>query len=126
MNVAYVDTSALLAVEFNESGADALARRLNSFTRLVSANLLEAELRAALLREERTFSAGVLAGLDWVFPDRPLSSEIALALAVGYLRGADLWHVATALYVSPTPGGIAFITADNRQSEVAAALGFER
>ncbi len=125
MSTAYVDTSALLAVEFNEPGGEALERRLNSFTRLVSANLLEAEFRAALLRVGRTFSYGILSHIDWVFPDRPLSPEIAMALAAGYLRGADLWHVATALYVAPPPSGLTFITADNRQSAVATALGFE-
>ncbi len=125
MSVAYVDTSAVLTVEFSEPGSEALERRLNSFTSLVSANLLEAEFRAALLRERRAFSYGILAHVNWVFPDRSLSPEIALALSVGYLRGADLWHVANALYVARTHGGVVFITTDQRQSAVAAALGFQ-
>ena len=45
-------------------------------------------------------------------------------LNAGYLRGADLWHVATALYVTPEPGEISFITLDRRQRNVAMALGF--
>ena len=125
MTVAYVDTSAVLTVEFNEPGGEALEQRLNSFTSLVSSNLLEAEFRAALLREGRAFSFGTLAHINWVFPDRSLSPEIALALSAGYLRGADLWHVANALYVAHTHDGVVFISTDQRQSAVAAALGFE-
>ena len=55
MSAAYVDTSALLAMEFNEAGGEAIASRLNSFSRLFSANLMEAELRSAFFREGRTF-----------------------------------------------------------------------
>ena len=47
------------------------------------------------------------------------------ALRAGHLRGADLWHIATALYVAPDPFSIAFATLDQRQAEVAAALGFQ-
>ena len=46
------------------------------------------------------------------------------ALRAGYLRGADLWHVACALYVAPKPSDVFFITLDERQAEVAAALEF--
>ena len=45
-------------------------------------------------------------------------------LETGYLRGADLWHVATALYVSPQARNLSFATLDARQNAVAAALGF--
>ena len=46
------------------------------------------------------------------------------ALRAGNLRGADLWHIATALYAAPEPAAIAFVTLDRRQASVAAALGF--
>ena len=46
-------------------------------------------------------------------------------LASGYLRGADLWHVAAALYSFPDPRTATFLTLDNRQREVAEALGFQ-
>ena len=42
----------------------------------------------------------------------------------GNLRGADLWHVAMALYVSPRPDSLSFATLGARQSAVAEALGF--
>lgn len=97
MSVAYVDTSALLAVTFGEEDAAALAATLTGFTRLVSSNLLEAELRAACHREGRVVPGHLLARINWVLTHRPLSLEMETALRAGHLRGADLWHVATAL-----------------------------
>ena len=35
-----------------------------------------------------------------MLPDRPLTHECTKALTAGYLRGADLWHVACALYLA--------------------------
>ena len=45
-------------------------------------------------------------------------------LEAGYLRGAELWHVATALYVAVRPEDLPLATLDARQGEVAEALGF--
>ena len=124
MTVAYVDTSALVAIAFAEPGYGEVAHRLDTYSRLLSSNLLEAELRAVFAREGRDFDDGYLLGLDWIIPDRPLSAELGTALDVGYLRGADLWHLATALYIAPEPGRISFITLDKRQRTVAARCGF--
>ena len=125
MSVAYVDTSALVAVAFDERGAAALARRLDACSRLLSSNLLEAELRAAFSREGHRFEPRLISGIEWVLPDRPLTHEFERVLQVGYLRGADLWHIATALYLARDPSGISFVTLDGRQRTVAAALGFQ-
>ena len=76
-------------------------------------------------REHLDFADNLIAGIEWILPDRPLAPELAVVLESGYLRGADLWHVATALYAVPEPGQAAFVTADTRQLAVAAALGFE-
>jgi hypothetical protein len=46
-------------------------------------------------------------------------------LEVGYLGGADLWHLACALYLVEDPPEMSFITLDDRQGTVAAGLGFE-
>jgi hypothetical protein len=66
----------------------------------------------------------LLHDIEWVFPPRSLSREIDRVLDVGYVRGADCWHLATALYLSPDPHQLVFLTLDQRQGEVAAALGF--
>lgn len=122
--IAYVDTSCLVAIAFGERGAAALARRLATFDELVSSNLLEAELRAAFVREGVASDPESLRSLSWIVPDRPLHAEIARVLASGYLRGADCWHVATALYLADDPSTVTFLTLDDKQRYVARALGF--
>lgn len=125
MNVAYVDTSALIAVAFNESSGSAMANRLAEASYLLSSNLLEAELRSACSREGTSFSQNLFSNLKWVLPDRSLAPEITAVLEAGYLRGADLWHVASALYVARDPGEVWFVTLDERQRRVAKAVGFK-
>ena len=110
MSITYVDTSTLVAIACDEPGGDQARARLHQFSRLLSANLLEAELRAAFARERLRFDGAVLSRIEWVLPDRPLAVELARVLDAGYLRGADLWHVATALYVAPRAEEIGFIT----------------
>lgn len=127
MKVAFVDTSCLAAIALNERGAVTLGRRLASFDALAAAPLLEAELRSVLHREAHGAEDRIepwLAALAWATPDRALSAEIATVLRAGYVRGADCWHLATALYFSPEPSDISFLTLDTRQRGVAQALGF--
>ena len=126
MKVAYVDTSCMVAIAFGERGATAVERRLAGFDALVASNLLEAELRAAFKREKADGADTLLELIEWISPERALGSEIVRVLSAGYLRGADCWHLATALYLSPDPGEISFVTLDDRQREVAATLGFRR
>ncbi len=124
MSVAYVDTSCLVAIAFAERGATAIERRLGQFDELVSANLLEAELRGAFKRERVEFAAETIAGMSWLIPDRPLTDEIARVLEVGYVRGADCWHLATALFLEAQPSSMVFLTLDATQRKVAKELGF--
>ena len=124
MSVTYVDTSVLASIFFEEPGSGRLVGRLGDCQRLVSSNLLEAEIRAACARERVGFERGAVSGIDWILPDRALTSELEVVARAGRLRGADLWHVATALYVSPQPDRLVFATLDNQQEKVAAALGF--
>ena len=66
----------------------------------------------------------LLSWLTWVYPNRPLTPEYARITAAGYLRGADLWHLANTLFLAPDPTDLKFLTLDNRQGEVAERLGF--
>jgi predicted nucleic acid-binding protein len=125
MNVAYVDTSALVSIVFGEPGATRTVRRLEAFDELFSSNLLEAELLASLAREEVSFEPDLLSWISWVLPARPLTPEYGRALAAGYLRGADLWHIACAIYLAGDPSAISFVTLDKRQKTVAGKLGFD-
>lgn len=124
--MAYVDTSVTLAIAFEESDWELTVRRLTGFPVLLSSNLLEAEMRSAYEREGLAFDPVAVSGIGWVNPTRSLGPEMAEAISNGgYLRGADLWHIAVALYIEATiTGKMAFITLDSRQRTVAANLGF--
>ena len=125
MKVAYADTSYLVALAFDEPDATTVANRLRRFDRLVSSNLLEAELRSAVRREAVDRDpALLLSSLTWVCPNRSLSKEFARVLALGYVKGADLWHLACALLLAPGRGRVTFLTLDRRQKRIAKRLGF--
>ena len=124
MKAAYVDTSCLVAIAFDEPERTEVASRLAEHDMLLSSNLLEAEFRAALARESVDLDEALFSWITWVLPDRPLSAEITRVLGSAYLRGADLWHLSMAVYVSSNPAALTFLTLDQRQSEVAEGLGF--
>ncbi len=119
-----MDTSCLLALAFGEPGGATLGRRLPAFDRVLSSNLLEAELRSAFARERVEPAGGFLDWMQWVLPERPLTAELQRVLSAGYVRGADAWHLACALYLAGDPPALAFLTLDARQRAVARALGF--
>jgi predicted nucleic acid-binding protein len=121
---AYIDTSCLLAVLFEEVSAARISALLESDQRFVSSNLLEAELRSALAREKVTAEPSFLSDIHWIHAERALSAEIRRTLAAGYLRGSDLWHVASALYLAENPAELPFLTLDRPQARIAGALGF--
>jgi predicted nucleic acid-binding protein len=124
VRAAYVDSSCLVAIRFDEAGGRAMSKRLESLDLIFSSNLLEAEFLAALAREHAEDDNGLLDRLTWILPTRRLGAEITRILRAGYLRGPDLWHLATALYLVEEPAELPFITLDARQREVAAVLGF--
>jgi predicted nucleic acid-binding protein len=125
MKAAYLDTSVLIAIAFEEKEGLGMARRIAEYDRLYSSNLLEAEFKSVLLREAVDASPrDYLAPVGWILPDRPLTAEIERASSAGYLRGADLWHLACALHLCPDPGLLAFLTLDRRQRAAARKLGF--
>ena len=128
MRLGYVDSSCLVAVALGERGHAALAELLDGFDVLVSSGLLEAEVRAALQREglDPRSVNDYIGEVEWVLPARPLSREIELAQRRGRLKGADLWHVASALFArNATDGALTFLTLDESQRQVAAELGFD-
>lgn len=117
----------MLSIVMDEPGAEQMARKLDRFEVLHASNLLEAEFRAALQREGAdSADARALDRVWWVLPERTLGSEFETVLAAGYLRGADLWHVACCLYlIERGVGPVHFVTADVRQAEVAVAVGLQ-
>lgn len=125
MKLAYVDTSCLVAWGLGEPGSTQVQRRLRTLDALHSSNLLEAELSSVMAREHVTPVPELLESITWVIPDRPLHAEISRVLEAGYVRGADCWHLATALYLAEEPKTLIFLTLDTRQLAVARKLGFQ-
>lgn len=127
MRAAYLDTSFLLAILFDEPGATALRRTLGRYGRVFSSDLLTAETLSAAARERLEVGA-VMTALDavaLVLPHRSLDREIQEVLAQGYLRGADAWHVACALFLADAARSeLAFLSRDTAQRRVARGLGF--
>jgi len=125
LKAAYVDTSSVLAVYLLEPGHRRVRDALDEYDEILSSNLLEAEIRSAMLREGlESPDLELLERLVWVFPSRPLSEELSTVLSAGYLRGADLWHLACALYLRGPHNEVEFLTLDRRQLKVAERLGF--
>ncbi len=124
MSLAYVDSSCIVAIAFDEPESTALLKRLRRFDRIMSSALLVAEVCAALRREGRERNPDLWSTVDLLNPERSLAPEIVRVLHAGYLRGADCWHVACALYLSPKPSELSFLTLDVAQRNIAKALGF--
>jgi len=126
MEAAFVDSSVVVALVMREAIPPALRRAFYSGAPLFASNLLEAEVASALSRERvgRTEAAPRLRALRWVLPSRPLTAEISRVAQVGPIRGADLWHLACALFLAAEPAQLPFLTLDKRQRELAARLGF--
>ena len=127
MRAAYLDTSFLLAILFDEPGASALRRTLGRYGRVFSSDLLTAETLSAAVRERLEVGAVMTAleAVALVLPHRSLDREIQEVLAQGYLRGADAWHVACALFLADAARSeLAFLSRDAAQRRVARGLGF--
>jgi predicted nucleic acid-binding protein len=123
--IGYVDSSCLISIALGEPGSRELEVRLSRIEKFFSSNLLEAEFRAVLAREEtRGRVRNLLALVNWVYPRRRLTPEIDQILGVGILKGADLWHLACALSIRPKMEVTHFLTLDGKQSDIAKSLGF--
>lgn len=128
MRVAYVDSSALVALAFDEHKGGRVRGALAGYDRLFSSDLLEAELRSVFHREGRPWSDAWVAGVGRVRPERRLGSLFHRVLAAGFLRGADLWHLACALHLAelleplPSPP-LGLLTLDRAQREAGERLG---
>ena len=122
---AYVDTSWLIRISFEDE--DKKHRRsLKKFSRIFSSDLLISEALAYARREgiQQEEFAQQFHAVTIVIPDRSLKPEMEKVIKLGYVRGADLWHLACACYLAPNPNELSFLSADSRQLEVARSIGF--
>ena len=126
MRAAYIDTSLLVAFRTRQPDFDIYEEELVKFDRVFSSHLLEAEYRSVCMREKYEPSDLHLKKITWIIPEYPLTQELKTVLTAGYLRGADLWHVAAAIYGEKEQViKMSFLTLDKRQRHVAAAVGFD-
>ena len=128
MKTAFIDTSALAAILFEERAFPAVQNILGNLDTVRASNLLEAEIRSAAAREsvDQLEVDSVLSKVKWVLPDRPLSQELRAVASCGVsLRGADSWHLACALYLAGDPSNLPFLTLDGDQALAAERLGFK-
>ena len=121
---AYVDTTALTPLVADEEPVAASIRgKLESFRYLLSANLLEAEMRVVFAMEGREFDDDVLSSVRWIMPNRRLDAEMAAVLRTAQLQPVRLWHLATALFFAELVPGPAFVTLGEQQETAAQDLG---
>lgn len=101
-------------------------RRLQKYPVLLSSELLLAEIYAYASRVGIAAAAAreAVEAITWIIPERSLQPELERVAHAGYLRGADLWHLACACYLSPKSVELDFLTCDQSQWRVADALGF--
>lgn len=121
---AFLDSSAVVALFLGEPAMERVSAALDPVRRAVATPLLEAEVRAVAARERMPADADMFWWLDWIAPTRSLEPEISRVLEAGLLRGADCWHLAVALSITPEPAQLIFLTLDERQRDVARTLGF--
>ena len=124
MKWAYVDSSLIIATLFQDGPARSIKKLWLSADRFVSSYLLEVEVLSAATRERFA--------LELVEPElrkigyvrtHSLATESKVILGKGYLRGADLYHVATALWIQNKHTGLKFLSLDEKQLVVARKVG---
>ena len=127
MSAAYLDSSFLVSILFSEPRAGTLQRIASRFDPILASDLLAAEVLAASVREQVDLDqvTAALEDVALVLPSRSLVPEMREILVLGRLRGADLWHLACALFVAgPARRGMAFLSRDTAQRRLARRLGF--
>lgn len=123
-SVAYVDATALAPISAGEEPvAESMRQKLEGFRFLMSANLLEAEMRVAFALEGREFDDDTLSSIRWVMPNRRLDTEMAAVLQTAQLQPVRLWHLAVALFFNELVPGLVFVTLDEQQETAARELG---
>jgi hypothetical protein len=124
LKAAYIDTSLLIGIRFQKASSPTIRALLKY--ELFSSELLIAEILAFGKREsiDPDLVWAALAGLSWVIPESSIAKECKQVIRHDYVRGADLWHLACACWLSPNPADLTFLTLDERQRSLAARIGF--
>jgi predicted nucleic acid-binding protein len=124
----YIDTSAFLAVAFNQSDSKGrMLKLLRKADLVVSSDLLISEAACAFLREKQSFNIlnDLLAGVTIVSPNIEVS-VVKQVLKYGYIRGADAHHLSCALTLAQSNSKqLKFLSLDIKQNKVAQYTGLD-
>lgn len=123
----YIDSSVIVAILFEESARHKCLAILNKATEVMSSSLLEAEVLSVVRREGvgKKTAMSLLNRISLFQPDRLLSIEFSRIFSLGYCKGADAFHLASALYIDPSAEELSFFTLDKQQFQLATRLGFK-
>jgi len=127
MKVNYIDSSVLVAILLNEPSSEMARLTLAKESIIQSSSLIESEIISVCKREKVEFQLAdsLLDSIDIVSPPSSIRPYIKDIIEYGYVRGADLQHLACALYLcGNTPKYITFWSFDVNQSRVAKKVGF--
>ena len=124
MNIAYIDSSFLVAAAFNEPSASVLNKRISGCVQFISSNLLAAEVRSAFAREDLEFPEFLLSSISWILPDRPLTKECVNGAEYRESRRCRFVACSNCALCCRRPLGGIFATLDHKQGSVASELGF--
>ena len=124
MKAVYVDSSIIVAILLNEPIGKKMRKRLAIQDEVLSSSLIEAEVLSVSSREKVDLSLTykILDYVSLVSPERTLREEYQSILVHGYCRGADLFHLACALYLDPEKE-LPFLTLDLKQKDLARKVG---
>lgn len=127
MKLVYIDTSVLIAVFFQEPNYKNYLKYFSKNYQLISSEILVAEFYSFLSRNKRPLSEAfeILDYLSIVRPDKGLENYCEMILSYGYAKGADLFHIANALYIDPEVKELVFLTHDVKQGKLAKKVGFK-
>ena len=122
----YIDTSVIVCLLFKQLDYQKLQTAFVEAEELISSSLILAETQSACVREKFPPQAGspLLNKISLVNPEHRMTVELAEIFKYGYLRGADAYHLACALYADNNTRELVFLSRDNKQQALAKKLGF--
>jgi predicted nucleic acid-binding protein len=123
----YVDSSIIVSLLLKEKGYHSYRKILENADLALSSSLIEAEVYSVAAREKIPLQKAeeFIQLVSLVIPERSLQKEYFSIFEKNFSRGADTFHLATALYLDPSASELTFMTADKNQGRIAAKLGFQ-
>lgn len=120
----YIDSSVVVASLFDELPNN--KKIWGSSDNFLSSFILESEVLSTAKREglDLDLVKKELKKISFVRTES-LLAQLTEIFKVGYLRGADAFHLATAMWIQGKHSGLKFYTLDKRQIAIASMFGFE-